>query len=99
MVKLMLIFFINISQLKSPDLRKSPNQFKRQGPRFTIMLKVKDYLNFKMESFTLRKSYSESQFLRYPAENVHGVVKKEVSIDFVCASFCFTHEIFNLKLL
>ena len=42
------------------------------GPSFTVILKVENYLNFKVEKITLRKiifqSYSESQFLRNPDE-------------------------------
>ena len=66
--------------------------FKLPWPRFTIILKVKDCLNFKEQNFTVRKtifkSYSESQFLRDPAESVHGVlIRKKYSVDFVLVCF------------
>ena len=72
------------------------------GPRFTIILQVKDYLNFKVEKFNLRKtifkSYSESQFLPDPAENVHGVlIKRKYQIDFRKYRINFDFESFYVN--
>ena len=57
-----------------------------------IILKVKDYLNFKVTKFTLRKtifkSNPELHFLLYPVENVYGIViRTKNQIDFVSVSF------------
>ena len=65
------------------------------GSRFTIIIKVKEYLRFKVANFTLRKtiflSYPESQFLRDPAENVHGVVIKSILIKYILFLLAFIY--------
>ena len=75
----------------------------RPGPRFTIILEVKEYHNFKAVKFTLRKtvfkSYSESQLLCDPAENVHGVlIRKKYQTDFCFVSFYLHLKFSTLKL-
>ena len=72
-------------------------------PRFTIILKVKDYPYFQLENFTLRKTifklYSESHFLHDPDENIHGVVsRKTYHLVFAFAfKFFLAHKILDLK--
>ena len=72
-------------------------------PRFTIILKVKDYSYFQEENFILRKAiirlYSESHFLRDPIENILGVVigKKYHLVFAFVFKFFLAHKIFDLK--
>ena len=78
-----------------PDI--SLDLFVRPGPRSTLILKVGDYLNFKLEKYSLRKaifiSYSESQFLRVHTGNVHGVLSNRVCF----CKLLLTHKIFDRK--
>ena len=73
------------------------------GPRFTIILKIKEYLNFKGETFTLEKTifkwYSGSQCFRNTGETVHWVLmRKKYQIDFDFVSFYLNMKFSILKL-
>ena len=64
---------------------------------FSIWNKWKIYY-FLVSQYLSTLGYSESQFLRDPAQNGRGVVmRKKYSIDFDFDKLLFTHEIFKLK--
>lgn len=85
-------------------IKKCHSKFRGDlGPRFTIILRVKNYLTFKVEKFSLRKtiikSYSESLILRDPALDVHRVViRKKNQTYFVFVSFHLHTKCSILKL-
>ena len=59
-------------------------QVSGSGPQSFLKLRTTLTLNEKLiPRKTIFKSYSDSQFLRYPAENVHGVlIKRKYQLDF-----------------
>ena len=62
-------------------------------PRITTNLKVKDYLNFKIEKFTIRKALFKSFLELQPLLDldVHGIIKrKNYQTDFVLEAFIYT---------
>ena len=76
---------------------------RQSGPRFTIILKVNDYLNFKVEKIILRKTifklYSESQLLRNSVVTVHGfLIRRNCELDFDFISF-YSHLKFSTLML
>ena len=57
----------------------------KDGLRYTIILKVKDHLNFKVRKGCQKLCFNhiQIQLLCDPAENIHGVIINKYQIDLV----------------